>query len=206
MYVPSSFSETDPDQLLELVARFPFASIITPELGGDLWVSHVPLLARRREGGVVLAGHFARANKHWTAFAAGAPTTAIFRGPHAYISPTWYVKAPAVPTWNYAVVHAAGPVRLMESDTHLAEMVRELAERFEGRGASAWHPDRVPPEFLATQLAAIVGFEIAVERWEGKLKLGQNRSAEDRQGAVAHLEAAGGDNGHQLAEMMRDTL
>ena len=206
MYLPASFSETDEEKLLDLIARFPFATVITPEPGRDLWVSHVPLLARRRERGVVLSGHFARANKHWRAFAPGAPTTAIFHGPHAYVSPTWYVKTPAVPTWNYVVVHAAGPVRLVEDATHLAEIVREVAERFEGRGESAWHPDRVPPDFLATQLAAIVGFEIAVERWEGKVKVNQNRSAEDRAGVVARYEADGSDDTRALAAMMRARL
>jgi len=206
MYLPASFSETDPDKLLDLMARFPFATVVTPEPGGELWVSHVPLLARRRERGVILSGHFARANKHWTALAAGAPTTAIFRGPHAYVSPTWYVKTPAVPTWNYVVVHAAGPVRLVEDQTSLTEIVREVAEWFEGRSASAWHPDRVPPEFLATQLAAIVGFEIAVERWEGKVKLNQNRSAEDRAGVIARYEADGSDDTRALAAMMRAQL
>jgi transcriptional regulator len=206
MYVPSSFSETDPDKLLDLIARFPFATVVTPEPGGELWISHVPLLAHRRGQGVVLSGHFARANKHWGAFAAGVPTTAIFRGPHAYASPTWYVKTPAVPTWNYVVVHAAGPVRLVEDGAALADMVRELAERFEGREASAWRPERVPLDFLATQLAAIVGFEIAVERWEGKVKLNQNRSAEDRAGVVARYEADGSDDTRALAAMMRAGL
>jgi transcriptional regulator len=206
MYLPASFTETDEDKLLELVARFPFATVVTPEVGGELWVSHVPLLARRRERGVVLAGHFARANEHWKAFGAGAPATAIFRGPHAYVSPAWYVKSPAVPTWNYVVVHAAGPVRLVEDETTLAEMVRELAERFEGRGASAWHPDQVPRDFLVAQLGAIVGFEIAVERWEGKVKLNQNRSAEDRAGVIARYEADGSDDTRALAAMMRARL
>jgi transcriptional regulator len=206
MYLPASFTETDLDKLLDLIARYPFATVVTPEPGGELWVSHVPLLARRRERGVILSGHFARANKHWTALAAGAPTTAIFRGPHAYVSPTWYVKTPAVPTWNYVVVHAAGPVRLVEDQASLAEIVREVAEWFEGRSPSAWHPDRVPPDFLQTQLAAIVGFEIAVERWEGKVKLNQNRSVEDRAGVIARYEADGSDDTRALAAMMRAGL
>ena len=206
MYLPASFTETDQDKLLELIARFPFATVVTPEPDGELWISHVPLLARRREGEVVLAGHFARANKHWKAFAAGAPTTAIFHGPHAYVSPTWYVKTPAVPTWNYVVVHAAGPVSLVEDQPRLAGMMREIAERFEGHGASAWHPDQVPPDFLASQLDAIVGFEIAVERREGKVKLNQNRSAEDRAGVIARYEAGGSDETRALAAMMRAAL
>ena len=206
MYLPASFSETDEEKLLDLIARFQFATVITPDPGGELWISHVPLLAHRRERGVVLSGHFARANNHWRAFAAGTPTTAIFRGPHAYVSPTWYVKTPAVPTWNYVVVHAAGPVRLVEDGAGLAEIVRELSERFEGRSESAWHPDRVPPDFLATQLAAIVGFEIAVEHWEGKVKVNQNRSAEDRAGVIARYEADGSDDTRALAAMMRAQL
>lgn len=203
MYLPASFTETDRDKLLDLIARFPFATVVTPHPGGELWVSHVPLLARRHAGGVALAGHFARANAHWRAFGAGAPTTAIFRGPHAYVSPTWYVKAPAVPTWNYVAIHAAGPVRLIDDGPELAELVRDLAERFEGREASAWHPDRVPPDFLAAQLAAIVGFEIAVERWEGKVKMNQNRSGADRAGVIARYEADGSDDTRALAAMMR---
>ncbi|HLK91601.1 MAG TPA: FMN-binding negative transcriptional regulator [Polyangia bacterium] len=206
MYLPASFTETDLDKLMDLVGRFPFATVVTPEPGGELWVSHVPLLAHRREGGVVLSGHFARANQHWRALAAGAPTTAIFRGPHAYVSPTWYVKRPAVPTWNYVAVHAAGPVRVVEEQARLAEMVRELAERFEGRGPAAWHPDQVPADFLGTQLAAIVGFELAVERWEGKVKVNQNRSAEDRAGVIARYEADGSDDTRALAALMRATL
>jgi transcriptional regulator len=206
MYLPASFAETDPDALLDLIARYPFATVVTPAPGGELSISHVPLLARRRERGVVLAGHFARANNHWKAFAGGAPSTAIFHGPHAYVSPTWYVTTPAVPTWNYVAVHAAGPVSLVEDPTSLAEMVREIAERFEGRGASAWHPDGAPPDFLATQLAAIVGFELVVERWEGKVKMNQNRGAEDRARVIARYEADGSDGARALAAMMRAQL
>ena len=206
MYVQPSFGETDPEKLLALAARYPFATVITPGVD-ELWVSHVPLLVRRRDDAIVLAGHLARANAHWQAMerAEGASTTAIFHGPHAYISPTWYVRSPAVPTWNYVVVHAVGTTRVHHDGPELAEMLRELTEQYEGRQAGAWSPDRLPDDFAQPMRGAIVGFELAVDRLEGKIKLSQNRSAEDRRGVVAALEAQMSGDSRAVAALMRET-
>jgi transcriptional regulator len=203
MYVQRSFSEGDRDKLLELVARYPLATVIT-QGAAELWVSHVPLLARQRDGALVLAGHVARANRHWRAMEEGAATTAIFHGPHAYISPTWYAKSPAVPTWNYVVVHAVGKTRLHHDPRELAEMVQELTERHEGRQTNAWSPAALPANFSQALLGAIVGFEIAVDRLEGKVKLSQNRSAEDRRGVIAQLEAQTSEDARAIAALMRE--
>ena len=146
MYVQPSFGETDPERLLALAARYPFATVITP--GADeLWVSHVPLLVRRRAGAVVLAGHLARANAHWEAMEPAPPTTAIFHGPHAYVSPTWYATSPAVPTWNYVVVHAAGRARVHHDGAELAELLRELTAQYEGRQVRRLEPGPAPGRF-----------------------------------------------------------
>jgi transcriptional regulator len=204
MYVQASFSETDPEKLLAFAARYPFATVITPGVS-ELWVSHVPLMVGRRDGGSVLAGHLARANAHWKAMEEGAPTTAIFHGPHAYVSPTWYATSPAVPTWNYVVVHAIGKTRVHHDGPELAEMLRELTAQYEGRQAGAWSPDRLPDDFAQPMRGAIVGFEIAVDRLEGKLKLSQNRSAEDRRGVVAALEAQMSEDSRAIAALMRQT-
>jgi transcriptional regulator len=204
MYVQASFSERDPEKLLAFAARYPFATVITPGLS-ELWVSHVPLLVRRRDGGIVLAGHLARANAHWKAMEEGALTTAIFHGPHAYVSPTWYATAPAVPTWNYVVVHATGKTRVHHDGHALTELLRELTAQYEGRQAGAWSPDRLPENFAQPMRGAIVGFEIAVDRLEGKLKLSQNRSAEDRRGVVAALEAQMSEDSRAIAALMRQS-
>jgi transcriptional regulator len=204
MYLQASFAERDPEKLLALAARYPFATVITPG-AAELWVSHVPLLVRRRGGGLVLAGHVARANAHWRAMEGGAPTTAIFHGPHAYISPTWYAISPAVPTWNYVVVHAVGKTRVHHQGSELIELLRELTGEYEGRQAGAWSPDRLPEDLAQPMRGAIVGFEIAVDRLEGKLKLSQNRSAEDRRGVVAALEAQMSEDSRAIAALMRQT-
>jgi len=202
MYVQPSFAETDPERLFALAAQYPFATVITP--GADeLWVSHVPLLVRRRAGAIVLAGHLARANAHWEAMEGGASTTAIFHGPHAYVSPTWYATSPAVPTWNYVVVHAVGKARVHQDGHALADLLRELTALYEGHGADAWSPDGLPDDFAQQMRGAIVAFEIAVDRLEGKVKLSQNRSAEDRRGVVAQLEAQTSDGSQAVAALMR---
>jgi transcriptional regulator len=202
MYVQDSFAEMDRNKLLALIAQYPFATVITPT-AAELCVSHVPLLVQQREGRTVLAGHLARANKHWRALEVGAPTTAIFHGPHAYVSPRWYATSPAVPTWNYAVVHATGPTRLCNEGEDVAALVRELTERFEGAGLGAWRPEALPVDFRASLLGAIVGFEIALERLEGKFKLSQNRSAADRAGVIAELGTDRSDASRELAALMR---
>lgn len=201
MYVPASFSETDPDKLLELVATYPLATVVTPT-AGELCVSHLPLLVRQREGRAVLVGHLARANAHWRALEGGAPTTAIFHGPHAYVSPLWYETSPAVPTWNYAVVHATGPARVLDDADEVAALVREMTERFEGQ-PGGWRPEALPADLAASLLRAIVGFELVPERLEGKFKLSQNRSAADRAGVIARLASDPSDAAQAVAALMR---
>jgi transcriptional regulator len=197
VYVPASNEERDRGKLVELMEAYPFATLVTPTTA-QLWISHLPLSVRRDGDEIVLRGHVARANRHWRAFE-GAPTTAIFHGPHAYVSPAWYATAPAVPTWNYVVVHATGPVRVEDDAAATEAHVRELTARHEGPGG--WRPESMPDDLRRSLLDAIVAFELRAEILEGKLKLGQNRSAADRRGAAAALEA-GNDGARELAEMM----
>ena len=204
LYVPASNEERDPDRLVDLIERHPFATLVTPAPDG-LHVSHIPLLVRRRAGELALAGHVARANQHWRVLGGAAPSTAIFHGPHAYVSPTWYASAPAVPTWNYAVVHVTGSVRIEDDAAAVEALVADLTARYE-TGAGAWSPASLPEDLRRNLLGAIVAFELRADRVEGKLKLGQNRSAEDRRGAIAHLEADGADDAQALARMMGATL
>lgn len=198
VYTPRHFSADDPAALRSLVEANAFGTLITHH-EGETMVSHIPFVVDvDTAGALVLHGHVARANPHWRALEA-ARSLAIFSGPHGYISPTWYEKHPSVPTWNYAVVHAHGTARLVAAAA-LERTLERLSAHYESGNAEPWRMDRLDRDYVDTMTRAIVGFEIAVERLEGKFKLSQNRIPADQRSVVAALEARGED---ALAAMMR---
>ena len=92
-----------------------------------------------------------------------------------------------VPTWNYAVVHVRGPLTFFGDPVRLRAIVDRLTERHEGKRAAPWKTTDAPERFIASQLAAIIGFELLVSSIEGKYKLSQNREPADRAGVVEGL-------------------
>lgn len=195
MYLPRHFAEDDPAALHALMRDHPLAVLV--HTGGDgLDADHVPLAFDAAAS--VLRGHVARANPLWRS-ADGRPVLAVFRGAEGYVSPSWYpskaIHHKVVPTWNYAVVHAHGRLRAVDDAPWLRALVGELTAQHEARRPAPWMVDDAPADYVQQMLRAIVGIEIAVERLEGKFKLGQNRSADDRAGVVAGLtrDAEAGD-------------
>jgi transcriptional regulator len=183
MYVPARYAAAEEGMIAELVREHPFATLITP-LEGEIKVSHVPLLLEERGGAWVLIGHLARANDHWKALEKGI-TTAIFHGPHAYITPTWYEHCD-VPTWNYVVAHLSGPVRLLELEKDSVVALELLSTRMEGQ--TGWKFEI--PEDLAKPgvlMKSIIGFEVEVQARVGKFKLSQNKSSTDFDRVIAGL-------------------
>jgi len=190
MYQPAHFVEQDADALLALMTSAPLATLVRG--GAELAADILPLEVERVGAGWRITGHVARANALWRE-ADGQPVLAIFQGPQAYISPNWYPSkaqhGKAVPTWNYTMVQVHGTLRAIEDPVWLRAFVTRLTERHEGGRAMPWHVADAPPDFLAAMLQAIVGIEIEVTKLEGKFKLSQNRSAEDRTGVVLGLES-----------------
>ncbi len=181
MYLPTVFTESRPEILLQIMRENSFATVVTAA-GGVPFVSHVPLLIdpdADAGGGIKIRGHFARANPHGDQLAAGGQVLAIFHGPHAYVSPSWYEDPRNVPTWNYVTVHATGRARLLDR-SELRALLDDLVAIHEGAAANPWRFDSLPADHVDHLMDAIVGFEIAVERLDGKLKLSQNRSSEDQ--------------------------
>jgi transcriptional regulator len=203
VYLPAHFTETREEVLLEHIERHEFALLTTHGETGMI-ASQVPILAERRAGKVYLQGHLARGNPQCLDIYAGGEVLAIFTGPHAYISPSWYASGPAVPTWNYASVHAYGPCRAMDDKEWLRGFLRRLSERHEAREAAPWRMEDQPEPFLDGMMGGILGFEIAVARLEGKFKLSQNRPAADRPRIVAELEARDDTDSHGVARLMRE--
>lgn len=201
LYVPAHFATDDVDAMTRLVRDYPFATLVTPA-AGELHVSHLPLL-HVPDGAPhgTLIGHFARANPHWR-HAQGTESLAIFHGPHAYVSPSWYA-APArmVPTWNYAAVHAHGTLAPVAGDGEARGVLDALVERFEGGRAAPWRMTMPAPQRDA-MVGAIVAFRMPVRRLEGKFKLSQNRSAEDRARVAQGLRGEGYAEATATAEWM----
>jgi transcriptional regulator len=199
LYVPPHFRVDDRDRLVELVEKNAFGTLVSSGPAG-LHVSHIPFIVDRGESGEVrLLGHVARANDQWKELESAEHLVAIFQGPHAYISPTWYVNHPSVPTWNYAVVHAHGKARLME-EAELHELLLRLSSQYEAGNEKPWRMSELPAPYVSGMLAAIVGFEIEVDRLEGKFKLSQNRPTEIPR-VISALESAGEI---PLAQLMRE--
>jgi transcriptional regulator len=200
VYVPEAFQLTDRAELFAHMGAHPFATVVThgvdsPEEGPI--ASHVPLLVDPTAG--VLRGHIARENPQREHFASGAVVLAIFHGPHGYVSPSVYAEPKSVPTWNYVVVHAHGRARLVEDEPSLHAILDATVTRFDATG---WRLTE-DPDFLRRMLGAIVGFEIPIERLEGKWKISQNRPAGDVPGVIGWLEK-GDDASRSLARLMRD--
>jgi transcriptional regulator len=203
VYIPTPFLVEDRKVIMTFMQQFDFAAVVSHSDAGGLVASHVPVLIREVGSELHIVGHVARGNSHWHLMEGQAESLVVFQGPHAYVSPTWYAESPAVPTWNYAVVHAYGAARAREDATFIAGVVEDLTRRHEGQRQPRWSVQSVPEQSYGKLLDAIVGFEIPISRCEAKFKLGQNRSLEDRAGAIAGLEREPSPMALELAKFMR---
>lgn len=205
LYVPPAFAEEDLETLHGLIERHPFATLVSV-VEGLPFGTHLPmLLDREASARGTLEGHFARANPHWRALDGETPALAIFHGPHAYVSPSGYASAPAVPTWNYVAVHVIGKPHVVTDPSALSAMVDRAVETFERGQREPWRA-RLPDDYRAKMLKGIVGFRLEIERLEGKLKLSQNKSPADREGVLRALEASGHPDDAALAAFTRERL
>jgi transcriptional regulator len=192
MYVPKAFAEQDAAVLREAIARYPLATLVSA-YGGALAANHLPMLADPDRPEVLLC-HVARANALWTTADARTPVLAIFTGPEAYISPSYYPSkrehGRVVPTWNYVAVHVYGTLQVRDDVDAVRRIVTLLTQAHERARTPEWHVDDAPASYVEQQLGAIVGLELHVTQVVGKWKLGQNRVAADRDAVEAALGAS----------------
>jgi transcriptional regulator len=207
VYLPPLFSETRTELLISHIERHDFGLLVSDGGGADreLIASQIPFLVERRAGKLYLLGHIARANPQAADLDPACRALAIFPGPHAYISPNWYEKGPAVPTWNYATVHAYGEARAISDAGWLRDLVGRLSERHEAREPEPrWCMGQEPEKYIAMMLNGIVGIELAVDRLDGKFKLSQNRPPADRPRIIAALERRDDADSRAVAGLMRE--
>ena len=199
MYLPKHFEETRPEVLHELIRAYPFGTAIVWGTNGVL-ANHLPF----EIVGDALHGHVARGNE--LARMDGAEVLVIFRGPDGYVSPNWYPSkhetGREVPTWNYAVVHVHGRMRIVDDAAWLRRLLETLTDHQEASQPQPWHVADAPADHTEKMLRAIVGLEIVIERIEGKFKLSQNHPPGNRAGVIAGLRQRDGRGDAELADLM----
>ena len=205
MYLPKHFLVEDPAILAQLISEYPLA-IIVGNLDGNLEVNHLPLMLS--EDKTKLYGHIAKMNPLTkVASSNNTSVTAIFNGPNAYVTPSWYPSkqesGKVVPTWNYAAVHVQGNIKLIDDPQWLRSHVSQMTNIHEPTYQSTWKLDDAPEEYVQTMLKAIIGIEIDVTSLLGKFKLSQNRPAEDYEAVVEQLRKSPKEALQEMLQYMK---
>ncbi|MPW15359.1 FMN-binding negative transcriptional regulator [Paraburkholderia sp. CNPSo 3157] len=206
MYIPAHFEENRPDVLHRLIADYPLGSLVTVGPNG-LDANHVPFeFDPGKSPHGTLRAHVARANPVWQEVAERPDALVIFQGPSAYISPTWYPSKHEthrqVPTYNYMVVHAHGPIVVRDDEAFVRGLVARLTRKMEAGEPVPWKMGDAPADYISQMLGAVVGIEIEITKLTGKWKLSQNKASADRRGAAAALNERNGDERRAVADAM----
>lgn len=192
-----------------LMRAKPFATLVSGSSAG-LYASHLPTVLKNEGTYGVIECHLARPNPHCRDLADGNETLMIFQGPQGYITPNWYPSkaqhGKAVPTWNFAVVHAYGRLEVMKDKDWLLQHVTELTAQQESNEAKPWTPSDAPNNYIEVMLRGIVGFRFAITRLEGKWKMSQNRDLQDQAGVVEGLRKRANDDDLEIAKIVSRQL
>jgi transcriptional regulator len=199
MYIPKHAEQNDPAILLDVMQRHNFATMIS-NVDGVPYATHLPLIIRRDGDTFHIEGHLARANPHWQALEKDPKALVIFQGPHTYISPSLMNNANRVPTWNYIAVHASGSVKIDHASEEKLSILSNLIAQHEPGYQAEF--EKMNPELSNRMVNAIVGFEMKVEKLEGKFKLEQHRLA-DNKPEMQIWHERGGENEREIAGWMK---
>lgn len=207
MYIPQHFEEPRIETMHALMRARPLATLATLSPHG-LAANHIPLLLDVEPLPFGrLRGHVARANPLWREAAGGIEALAIFHGPDSYITPSWYATkretGKAVPTWNYAVVHARGELRVIDDAAWLRDQLAVLTACHEAAFPAPWSLADAPPDYIDGMIAAVVGVEIVITQLAGKWKVSQNQPPRNRAGVVSGLAAQGSAAAAEMAALVK---
>lgn len=207
MYIPKHFEEPRIEVLHALMRARPLATLVTLSADG-LNANHIPLLLSDQPAPLgTLRGHVARANAIWRDVSKDVDVLAVFHGPDAYVSPTWYPgkaeNGKAVPTWNYAVAHAYGSLRVRDDAVWLHAHLDALTRHHEAALPEPWHLSDAPQDYIDKMMAAVVGIEIVITRLLGKWKVSQNQPAQNQAGVIQGLRARADAQSLAMAELIK---
>jgi len=203
MHRPDHFRIEDVQEMHALMRARPFAALVSAGASG-LYGTHLPTVLKDEGSYGTIECHLARANPHWKDLAEGGEAMMIFQGPEGYITPNWYATkaqtGKAVPTWNYAIVHAYGRPSVMKEKEWLLRHVTELSEQQERSEPQPWAVSDAPESYIDVMLRGIIGFRFEITRLEGKWKMSQNREMQDRIGVIDGLKARESGDDLEIAE------
>lgn len=198
MYIPAYYKNENRDEIEAFLKANAFGILINT-VDGRLWASHIPMALSEKDGKQFLTAHVSMQNDQWKGFASGE-VLAIFSGPHAYVSSSWY-DFEGVPTWNYTAIHVYGKVRILDEAETVASL-KTLVDKYE---AGRENPTRVEDLSRKTMMMAraIVAFEIEITDIQAKKKHSQNRDEKNYQSVISHLEKTGHPDALAIAEDMK---
>jgi transcriptional regulator len=203
MYIPDYYKNENRNEIEAFLTANAFG-ILVNRVDGKLWATHIPLeLAQNTEGKQVLIAHVSKENPQWKSFDSGEEVMAIFSGPHAYVSSSWY-DFEGVPTWNYSAIHVYGKVRILD-ETETVASLKTLVDKYESGNEN---PVRVEDLSRKTMMMAraIVAFEIEITDIQAKKKHSQNRDAKNYESVISHLENSGNPDAVAIAADMKKSL
>lgn len=206
MYRQSHFKEDRVEVMHELMRAQPLATLVTYAADG-ITANHIPMaLDSEASAHGVLRGHVAKGNSFWKNFDPSVDALAVFQGPQHYITPSWYPSkkehGKAVPTWNYVVVHAYGPMTIVDDPDWLLAHLQTLTSEHEDGREEPWAVGDAPDDFVARMIKGMVGIEVPISRLEGMWKTSQNRPEQDRLGVVGGLNREGTPSAAQMAGLV----
>ena len=206
MYAREASRETRSDVLIKAMRDIKLCAMVSTTSNG-LNATHLPVLIEETgSGDIILNGHMSRNNDHWRVLTDGAPSIAIFQGPHSYITPSWYetkqLTGKVVPTWAYIAVHAHGKLKAITDQEWLRAHVTALTDTHERSQPQPWAVSDAPDNYITTMLRGIIGVQMHVDRLEGSWKLNQHRSTGDQQGVISALEDSSDPRQNDLAVAM----
>jgi len=210
MYIPPQFEQPDIEAMHELIRDRPLAILVTLGSNG-ISANHIPLhLLPTPEPFGVLRGHIARANPLWRDLVSDVETLAIFHGPDAYISPSWYAtkqeSGKVVPTWNYTVVHAYGSLRVIDDAAWVRAQLEALTQHNEADFPEPWAVADAPEDFTEKLIGAVVGIEMVITRLIGKWKVSQNQPLQNQRSVIQGLNASGQSEAVAMAALVNSGI
>lgn len=201
MYHFPYFKEKNSQKVLQLIADYPLGFLTGSFLNGKQVATQVPMLIEEKNGELFLQCHIMKNTDHHKAFYENNEVLAVFSGPQAYVSSSWYSHPAIGSTWNFMSVHVNGKVRFME-DEELVAFMKKLTLKFENNNEqSPVTYDNLPESFINSYMPGIVGLEIKADGIDNVFKLSQNRDYDSYCNIIAQLKK-GDSNSKLVAEEM----